>query len=99
MVLKEPKKNPFPPPLFERQVISGNWSAETLQQYPPITKIAAKIEKDMELVDHRFKLEQLFIKNHLFSVSAICLLVGAVTAKKEIGSHLILLTTSLWISA
>lgn len=42
---------------------------------------------------HQFKFEQLFIKNHLFSVSAA--LEGAVTATKEIGTNLILVTAAL----
>lgn len=42
---------------------------------------------------HQFKFERLFIKNHLFSVSAA--LEGAVTATKEIGTNLILVTAAL----
>lgn len=42
---------------------------------------------------HQFKFEWLFIKNHLFSVSAA--LEGAVTATKEIGTNLILVTAAL----
>lgn len=42
---------------------------------------------------HQFKFERLFIKNHLFSVSAA--LEGAVIATKEIGTNLILVTAAL----
>lgn len=42
---------------------------------------------------HQFKFEQLFIKNHLFSVSAAR--EAAVTATKEIGTNLILVTAAL----
>lgn len=61
-----------------------------------ITKIVAKIEKEKDFVGHYFR--QFFIKNHLSTVS-VCLLGGVVIATKEIGTHLILLTSQVRTSA
>lgn len=50
----------------------------------------------MELVEHHFKPERSLLEKSLFSVTALCPLVGVVTATEEICTHLILLMTSLW---